>query len=72
MTHLIYSIKKLGKTFKLQKEPLKTVMDHDEKDSSNYKNKKKNGYLLFKTMSFVLLLVTRDIVRLSKKLQDFR
>ena len=30
MTHLIYSIKKLGKTFKLQKELMKTEMNHDE------------------------------------------
>ena len=32
MTHLNYSLKKLGKTFKLQKELLKTEMDHDEVD----------------------------------------
>ena len=32
-------IKKLGKTFKLQKEFLKTEMNHDEKDGENYKDK---------------------------------
>ena len=30
MTHLNYSLKKLGKTFKLPKELLKTEMNHDE------------------------------------------
>ena len=30
MTHLSYSLKKLGKTFKLQKELIKTEMNHDE------------------------------------------
>ena len=31
-----------------------------------------SGYLMFKTMSYVLLSVSRDIVRLWKKLQDFQ
>ena len=39
MTHLNYSLKKLGKTFKLQKELLKTEMDHDDIDGDNYKDK---------------------------------
>ena len=39
MTHLKYSLKKLGKTFKLQKELLKTAMIHDEVDGDNYKSK---------------------------------
>ena len=39
MTHLNYSLKKLGKTFKLQKELLKTEMNHDEIDGNNYKDK---------------------------------
>ena len=39
-THLNYSLKKLGKTFKLQKELFKTEMNHDEIDYNNYKNKK--------------------------------
>ena len=39
MTHLNYSLKKLGKTFKLQKELLKTEMDHDGVDGDNYKKK---------------------------------
>ena len=40
MTHLNYSLKKLGKTFKLQKVLLKTEMNHDEVDCNNYKDKK--------------------------------
>ena len=40
MTHLSYSLKKLGKTFKLQKELLKTEMNHDEIDYDNDKDKK--------------------------------
>ena len=39
MTHLNYSLKKLGKTFKLQKQLLKTEKNHDETDYNNYKNK---------------------------------
>ena len=39
MTHLNYPFKKLGKTFKLQKELLKTGMDHNEVDGDNYKDK---------------------------------
>ena len=40
MTHLNYSLKKLGKTFKLPKELLKTEMNHDDIDGDNYKDKK--------------------------------
>ena len=39
MTHLNCSLKKLGKTFKLQKELIKTEMNHDEVDGNNYKDK---------------------------------
>ena len=39
MTHLNYSLKNVGKTFKLQKELLKTEMNHDEVDGNNYKDK---------------------------------
>ena len=35
MIHLNFSLKKLGKTFKLQKEFLKTEMNHDESDENN-------------------------------------
>ena len=40
MTHLNYSLKKLGKTFKLPKELLKTEINHDDIDGGNYKDKK--------------------------------
>ena len=40
MTHLNYSLKKLGKTFKFQKEFWKTEMNHDEVEVNNYKDKK--------------------------------
>ena len=40
MTHLNYSLKKLGKTFRLPQELLKTEMDHDDIDEHNYKDKK--------------------------------
>ena len=40
MTHLNYSLKKLGKTFKLPKKLLKTEMDHNDIDEHNYKDKK--------------------------------
>ena len=40
MTHLNYSLKKLGKAFKLPKELLKTEMDHDGIDENNWKDKK--------------------------------
>ena len=35
MTHLYYSLKKLGKIFELQKELLKTEMNHDETTGDN-------------------------------------
>ena len=40
MTHLKCSVKKLGKTFKLQKEILKTEMNHDENYADNWRDKK--------------------------------
>ena len=40
MTHLNYSLKKLGKTFELQKELLKTEINHNEVYSDTWKDKK--------------------------------
>ena len=40
MTHLNYSLKKLGKTFILQNELSKTEMNQDEVDGNNYRYKK--------------------------------
>ena len=62
MTQLNYSFKKIGKTFQLQKEILKTEMDHDGVDYNNYK-KKMTGYLMFKMTFSVLLSLMLDIVK---------
>ena len=40
MTHLNYSLKKLGKTFRIPKELLKTEMNHDEIDENNWRDEK--------------------------------
>ena len=40
MTHLNYTLKKLGRTFKLPKELLKTEMNHDDIDENNWRDKK--------------------------------
>ena len=40
MTHLNYSLKKLGKTFNLPEELLKTETNHGDIDGDNYKDKK--------------------------------
>ena len=40
MTHLNFSLKKLGKTFELQKELLKTEKNHDETYADNWRDKK--------------------------------
>ena len=39
MTPLNYKLETIGKTFKLQKELLKTEMNHDDIDGKNYKDK---------------------------------
>ena len=43
-TQLTYKLEKLGETFKLEKELLKTEMNHDEVDGKNY-NEKINEWL---------------------------
>ena len=47
MTHLNYSLKKFCMTSKLQKELVKTEMDHDEPYSDTWKDKKSEwlGYV---------------------------
>ena len=61
--HLNYSLKKLGKTFKLQKKILKTEMNHDEVEYNKNKDKKMNGYFMSKVTFSVLLLVMLGIVK---------
>ena len=48
MTHLTYSLKKLGETFKLQKELLKAEMNHDDVYSENRRDKKSEGLVCVK------------------------
>ena len=67
MTHLYYSFKKLGKTFKLQKELFKTEMNHDESLLTG-EIRKTIGLILLKTMFYVMLSVMLVIVELSKSL----
>ena len=70
MTHLNYSLKKLVKTFKLQKELLKPEMNHDEIDYNKYKVKKNNGWIMLNKMCYVLLFLKRGIVKPWKNLLD--
>ena len=67
MTHLNYSLKKLGKTFKLPKEIIKTEMNHDEIDENNWKDKKDEWLPYIKMMFSVLLIVMLDIIKAWKK-----
>ena len=67
MTHLNYSLKKLERTFKLQKELLKTEMDHDEVDYNKYKDKK------YEWLPFVendVLCTAFSYVRYCKTMQE--
>ena len=43
VTHLIYSLEKLGKTFISQREILKTAMNHDEINAHNWRDKNDKG-----------------------------
>ena len=67
MTHLIYSWKILGKTFKLQKDFLNTEMNHDEIDENNWKGK------IDESVDFVkndVLSTAFSYGRYSKAMQD--
>ena len=63
MTQLNSSLKKLGRTFKLQKELLKTEMNHDEKDANIWNIKKMNGWIMLNKLYCVLLSHMLDVVR---------
>ena len=75
MTHLICSLKKLGRTFKLQREILKPEMNHDEVGGNNYKIEKDEWLLYVKqdvlctAFCYARLL---DIVTRLKKSLDFQ
>ena len=67
MAHLNFSLKKLGKTCKLQEEFLKTEMNHDEVDGDNYKDKK------HKWLDYVkndVLCTTFSCARYSKAMEE--
>ena len=67
MTHLNCSLKKLGKTFILQKELLKTEMNHDEVDGKNYKDKINEWLPYVKNDVLYTAFVTLDMLKLWKK-----
>ena len=67
MTHLNYSLKKLRKTFELEKELLKTEMNHDEVYADTWKNKKNEWLKYVRTMFYLLLFHTLDIVNQCRK-----
>ena len=74
MTHLNYSLKKLGKTFKLPKELLKTEMNHDEINGDNYQDKKdiwlpyvKNNVLCTAYSYARYIKAMKEITRFSMK-----
>ena len=67
MTPLIYSLLKLGKTFKLPKELLKTERNRDEIDENIWREKKMNGCLMLKMTFSVLLTHTPHIINVWKK-----
>ena len=74
MTHLNYFLNILGKTFKLQKEFLKTQMTHDEVYSDTWKDKKSKWLdyvIMLRMMFYELFFLMRGIVKQWKNLTDF-
>ena len=67
MTHLNCWLKNLGKTFKLQKEILKSNMNHDEIDENNFMKAKMSGYFKLNKTYYVLLFHMHDTLELCKK-----
>ena len=67
MTHLNYSLEKLGKTFKLQKELLKTKMNHDEVYSDTWRVKKSEWLDYVKN---VVLCTAFCYARYSKAMEE--
>ena len=67
MTHLNYSLANLGRTFSLQKELLKTEMNHNEVDGNDYKDKKDEWLDCVKQDVFCTAFSLLDIVKLWKK-----
>ena len=67
MTHLNYCLKKLEKTFKLQKELLKHEMNHDEVYSDTWRDKKSEWLDYVKNHVLCTAFSMLDIVKLWKK-----
>ena len=67
MTHINYFLKKLGKTFILHKELLKTEMNHDEIYADNWRDKKSEWLDYVKTD---VLSTVFSYARYSKALED--
>ena len=63
MTHSFYSLKKVGKTFKLQKEFLKTEMNHTEDYSDTWKDKNSEWLDYNKNDVLCTVSVMLDIVK---------
>ena len=67
MSHLNYSLKKLGKSFKLPQSLWKTEMNHDDIDGNNY-NDKKDVWLPYVKMD--VLSTSSCYARYSKAMQE--
>ena len=67
MIHLNYSLRKLGKTFKLQKELLKTEMNHEDVVGNNYM-KKKDEWLTYVEQD--VLCTAFSYARYSKAIEE--
>ena len=67
MTHLNYSLGKTGRTFKLQKDLLKTEMNHGEVDGDNYKDKIKQWLPYVKKNVLCTAFSYLDILKQLKK-----
>ena len=67
MTHLNYSLKILGKTFKLRKELLKSEMNHDEIEENNWSDKK-DGWLPY--VKNDVLCTAYSYARYCKAMED--
>ena len=68
MTHLNYSLKKLGKTFKLQREILKTKMNHDETFSVTWRDKNSER---LEYVKYDVLCTAFSYARYSKAMENY-
>ena len=66
-THLNYSIKELGKTFKFPKELLKTEKNHDENDENNWRDKNREWLPYVK---FDVLCTAYSYARYNKCMEE--